>query len=112
MQSVHIMDGFSISPSFGLMCTHNDKNFYFTTDTQFCPEQIREFYKMADIIFHDFELTHFKSGVHANIQDLQTLPDEIKKKIRLVHYQDNINLSQFSNLGFAGFVPKGHTDIF
>lgn len=92
VQSVHIMDEYSIVPSFGLMITDPDskKKIYYTGDTQFCPNQISCFYDQADLIIHDCETTPFKSGVHANYTDLITLPEATKKKMILQHYQDNI----------------------
>lgn len=96
VQSVHIMDGYAIVPSYGLMMTTRSnsgylgKRVYFTTDTQFNPNQIMDFYKQADIIIQDCETYPFKSGVHAHFNELCTLPDEIKKKMILVHYADNI----------------------
>ena len=92
VQSVHIMDEYSIVPSFGLMMIDPDtkKKIYYTGDTQFCPNQISSFYDQADLIIHDCETTPYKSGVHANYLDLVTLPEATKKKMMLQHYQDNI----------------------
>jgi len=92
VQSVHIMDGFSIVPSYGLMFVDPDseKRIYYTGDTQFNPNQIRDFYNMADVIIHDCETTPFCSGVHANFTELETLTSDIKKKMLLHHYQDNV----------------------
>lgn len=93
VQSIHIMNGFSIVPSYGLMVKDQDsgKTTYFTTDSQHCPSQIMDFYQMADYIIQDCE-TAYKSGVHANYADLTTLPPEVKAKMILVHYQDNVLL--------------------
>jgi len=92
VQSVHIMDEYSIVSSFGLMMTDPDsgKKIYYTGDTQFCPNQLLDFYKQADLIIHDCETAPYKSGVHANYLDLITLPEDVKRKMVLVHYQDNI----------------------
>lgn len=88
VQSVHIMDGFAIVPTYGLIISLPDgKKIYWTADTQFNPNQIMDFYKMADVIIQDCENTPYKSGVHAHVDDLLTLPDDIKKKMKLVHYQ-------------------------
>lgn len=124
VQSIHIMDEYSIVPSFGLMIKDPDtkKTIYYTGDTQFCPIQILDFYKEADLIIHDCECLPFKSGVHASFMDLITLPSEIKAKMMLHHYQDAVladdqkdkwesdaclsGFRQWSN-GYFGFIPKG-----
>jgi len=115
VQSVHIMDEYSIVPTFGLMITdpYYKKKIYYTGDTQFNPNQIMDFYKEADLIIQDCETTPFKSGVHANFLDLITLDDDIKGKMMLVHYQDNviedikleygINESWYFSAGKTGF---------
>jgi len=92
IQSIHIIDEYSIVPSFGLMFVDPDTGLkiYYTGDTQYCPNQILDFYKDADLIIQDCETYPFKSGVHAHYEDLKTLPDDIKKKMILQHYQDNI----------------------
>jgi len=108
VQTVHVMNGFEIVPSFGLLFNLNGKRVFLTTDTQFCPEQIKDFYYSADIIFQDCELATFKSGVHAHYEQLRTLEDDIKSKMWLYHYQDGA-LPEAVEHGFRGFVKKGHT---
>jgi ribonuclease BN (tRNA processing enzyme) len=122
VQSIHIVDEFSVVPSFGLIMTDptTKKKIYYTSDSQYCPNQIMDFYKMSDFIIQDCETTPYKSGVHANFQDLSTLPKEIKGKMSLVHYQDNVIddkgditpewLNKATENGFNGFFRKG--DIF
>jgi len=92
VQSVHIMNKFSIVPTYGLMITDPDSGMviYYTGDTQFNPNQIMDFYKQADLIIQDCETYSFKSGVHANFTDIITLDDQILRKMILVHYMDNI----------------------
>lgn len=119
VQSVHIMNGYSIVPCFGLMITAQSKKIYFTSDCQFCPSQIIDFYKQADLIIQDCETAPFKSGVHAHFNELCTLPIEIKNKMLLTHYQDNVldklrenKISEewenkASDNGFVGFAYKG-----
>lgn len=80
------------------------KKVFITTDCQFCPAQIHDFYNMADLIFHDCEVG-FRSGVHPNYDDLMTLPKETKKKIWLYH-TDGV-LPDAKKDGFLGFVEKG-----
>jgi ribonuclease BN (tRNA processing enzyme) len=91
VQSVHVVDEYSIVPCYGLMIEDTlGQKIYYTGDTQFCPNQIMDFYKQADLIIHDCETLPFKSGVHANYLDLITLPEDVKKKMMLQHYQDNV----------------------
>jgi len=103
IQTVHVMNGLGIVPSYGLII--NDKTF-FTTDTQFCPRQIEKFYDMADIVFHDCETYPFKSGVHAHYDDLKTLPAKHKEKMWLYHYGPNPPQNPTED-GFQGFVVRG-----
>jgi ribonuclease BN (tRNA processing enzyme) len=112
VQSIHIVDEFSIVPSFGLIMTdpETNKKIYYTSDSQFAPNQIMDYYKMSDIIIQDCETLPFKSGVHANYMDLVTLPPEIKAKMYLIHFQDNV-------LDASGYISteweqKAHTDGF
>ena len=106
VQTIHIMSGYMFRYSFGLMITNPDgKKAFVTTDTQFAPYQLREFYHQADIIFHDCETMRFKSHVHAHYDDLKTLDLDIKKKMWLYHYADKIGT--VAEDGFLGFVDKG-----
>lgn len=118
VQSVHIMNGYSIVPSYGLMFKdpNSGKKVYFTGDTQFNPNQMIDFYKKVDFIIQDCETSPFKSGVHANFSELATLPENIRNKMALVHFMDNIyhgnDISQewikkAKDIGFVGFINKG-----
>jgi len=105
VQTVHVVNDCTIKVSYGLLIrdgmqwTLNKKDtinigkpqptVFFTTDTQFCPNQISDFYARADIIFHDCETSPFKSGVHAHYSELATLSREAKEKMVLYHYQPN-----------------------
>jgi ribonuclease BN (tRNA processing enzyme) len=107
IQTVHIMNGYGIVPSYGLLFTApSGKRVFITTDTQFCPHQIANFYKDADIIFQDAETAKYKSGVHAHYDDLKTLPADVRKKMWLYHYQTGEKPNAEAD-GFAGFVKKG-----
>lgn len=127
VQSIHIIDEYAIVPSFGLMVHDPDsgKKIYFTGDTQHCPNQIKDFYKEADLIIQDCETTPFASGVHAHYTELATLPAEVKSKMLLLHYQDNImsdekptsgykvtgewkDKAEKDGFGAPQFIPKGY----
>lgn len=91
--------------SYGMI--FDDKVLY-PSDTRFDPD-IYEFCKNHPIetIFQDCQ--SFPGGVHASIDQLGTLPMEIKEKMYLVHYADNWpNYSQkVKEYGFRGFT-KAH----
>jgi hypothetical protein len=46
------------------------------------------------VIFHDCQF--YTGGVHTSLDELITLPEEIRRKTYLVHYGDN----------FKDFIPK------
>lgn len=111
VQTVHIMDGFRIVPSYGLLFNEmkeDAKRVFLTTDTQFCPRQIETFYRQADIVFHDCETYPFKSGVHAHYDDMKTLAEDYKNKMWLYHYGPDPKQKPTED-GFLGFVQKGQT---
>jgi ribonuclease BN (tRNA processing enzyme) len=112
VQTVHIMNGYAIVPSYGLIFKDPDsletKTIYMTSDTQFNPNQIRDFYNKADVIIQDCETAPYKSGVHAHITELQTLAPEIKAKMCLTHYQPNlIKNEEVKEMGFLGLCQPG-----
>ena len=56
--------------------------------------------------------TLFKSGVHAHFNDLATMSRDVKGKIWLSHYQDEVVgnegwAKKAEDAGFRGFVKKG-----
>ena len=107
VQTIHVMAGYMFRYSYGLIITNPEtgKKTFITTDTQFAPAQLRKFYEMSDVIFHDCETLPQKSNVHAHYEDLKTLPKEIKEKMHLYHYAKPI--SSWKEDGFVGFVIKG-----
>ena len=140
VQQIHIMAGSMISNTFGMILKkEGHKTLYLVTDSQHCsPHQLEVFYREADIIIQDCELVglnvptrrmQFCSHVHANYGQLagydgsnsSILPDEIKEKMYLGHYQDFYDDGKdfFGNEcdwdalaredGFAGFLHVGMT---
>jgi len=107
VQTVHVVSGMSIQHSYGLIIKEIDTDYkvFFTTDTQFAPYQMRKLYEKSDLIFHDCETAPFKSGVHAHYDDLKTLPEEVKNKMWLYHYQPKPQQNTKKD-GFLGFVKK------
>jgi len=106
---IHVDAGLEIMPSYGLFFTVNNQKILLTTDTQFRPEIFSTYYKEADLIFHDCEISPYPTPVHPHYQDLVTLPSAIKQKIWLYGYQP-ITTPDAKKDGFRGFVKRG--DIF
>lgn len=112
----HVNNGFVTIPTFGLFFeSPKGKKVFYTSDTQFTPEILTEYYEKADIIIQDCETSLFRSVVHANYEDLKTLSNPIKQKMHLWHYQDNVVqnaeewLEKAKDDCFAGFIKKGET---
>ena len=108
VQTVHVVADKTFVKSFGLIFTtpNNNKKVFYTSDTQFCPAQIKDFIKKSDIVFHDCETSKYPSNVHAHYEDLKALPEDTKKKMWLYHYNDG-ELPDAKKDGFKGFVDKG-----
>jgi ribonuclease BN (tRNA processing enzyme) len=114
VQTLHITAKYSHCHSYGLMWNDPDtgERIYITTDAQFSPESsMLAFYNECDVVYQDCETTDFKTGVHANYIDLCNLPPEVKAKMWLYHYQDNVldswdewNAKAKAD-GFLGFIP-------
>jgi len=114
ISSIHVFNGYSTIPTFGLMITSKTGyNVYLTSDTQFTPDHMKEHYLKADMIINDCETSPFHSQVHAHYDDLKTLDKEIKAKMYLWHYQDNAidNFNDWQQKakadGFKGFLQRG-----
>jgi ribonuclease BN (tRNA processing enzyme) len=110
MRTIHIPDkstsAFDSFWSCGLII---DNRILFTGDTRFDRELVEYFDGLYhfEAIFHDCQF--YPGGVHASLDELNTLSPEHKKKIHLVHYGDN--WEQFSDrikeYGFAGLTQEG-----
>lgn len=112
--SIHVMNGYYTVRSNGLLAHDIAGNWvYFTSDVQHLPDRLRPFYESADLIIQDCETSPFPSGVHSHFTELAALPNEIKAKMHLVHYQDNVLSDRIEwdekarTAGFAGFAHKG-----
>ena len=115
VQTIHVVHGAEFMDSYGLHITELSTGYQalITSDTQFAPDQLKARSEIVDIIYHDCETTPgFKSGVHAHIEDLATLPLEVKEKMLLCHYGDNIDnwVDFIKQEGFRGVIKR--TEIF
>lgn len=111
VQMIHFYSEYELMPSYGLLFSYNGVRIFFTSDTQSAPSQLCSFYEEADIIFHDCETITKKSGVHANYSELVQLPNHIKNKMWLYHYNPG-PLPDAEKEGFLGFIVKGQTFTF
>lgn len=111
VQTIHFYSEYELMPSYGLIFSYHDSRIFFTSDTQSAPSQLISFYEEADIIFHDCETLPRKSGVHAHYDELAKLPDHIKNKMWLYHYNPG-PLPDAKKDGFLGFVVKGQSFTF
>jgi len=85
-----------------------DNRVFFTSDTRFDRDLI-DFYEYRfnfEKIFHDCQF--YTGGVHASIEELNTLTPEVKKKIFLTHYGDNWDdfEEKIKKYGFAGLAKQ------
>lgn len=104
--TIHIQDKHQDVPSYGLSFSVEGVRVFLTTDTKYCPEQLQPFYESANLIFHDCNTAPFPGGVHANYQELVSLPEPIKNKTWLYHYPPG-SLPNAKQDGFQGFIKRG-----
>lgn len=108
IKTFHVMDNENIIPNYGLFFSVNNYRIFITFDMQFLPDRYMTYYQKADLIFHDCETRHIPTGVHAHYKQLLTLPENIRNKMWLYHYDDG-SLPDAKLDGFKGFVTKGQT---
>lgn len=102
----HILGNNKSMNSYGLFFTVGKKSIYLTTDTKFSPQRLGGYMQDADLILHDCETSANASGVHARFDELAGLPDAIRHKMWLYHYDDG-ELPDALKSGFCGFVKCG-----
>lgn len=112
-KTVHVMDGYELMESYGLLIREDKDDaptIMISGDTQFAPSQLTARYNDADVIFHDCETYPFHSGVHAHIEKLATLSEEIREKMWCYHYGPHHKLMEGDT--FKGFVQCGEVFSF
>lgn len=87
-----------------------DDRVMFTSDTRFDPQLFETFCPLFDLecIFHDCQF--YTGGVHAGIEELNTLPADIKEKMILMHYGDDWKDFEktVKAYGFQGLARQWH----
>ncbi len=85
-----------------------DDTVFISGDTKFDLELINRYKDRASVMFHDASLN--RNAVHASFEELQTLPEAVRQKMFLVHYQDNATAEDAA--GFAGLGKQNTRYIF
>ncbi|MEO5332947.1 MAG: MBL fold metallo-hydrolase [Magnetococcus sp. YQC-5] len=111
LRMLHVLNSVHPIYSFGLIIQDlsSDKSFLFTSDTIFdtgLTDILETWAPKVRYIFQDCETLPFHTEVHAHYNDLRTLPDAVKNKIWLYHYNPR-PLQDPTADGFMGFVTKG-----
>ncbi len=106
VKTIHINNGSSVMPTYGLFFEVNQVKTFITSDTQLCYEQLENYYQDADVIFHDCETSKYRTPVHCHYEQLVKLPENVKGKMWLYGYQPG-ELPDAKNDGFLGFVKRG-----
>lgn len=85
-----------------------DERIVYSGDTQFDEAMIDEVRPQggAEVIFQDAQF--FTGGIHASLDELETLPASVRESMYLTHYGDNFeNYQERVEESFAGFVARG-----
>jgi len=106
VETDHVVGREKSMNSYGLFFTIGNKTIYLTTDTRFSPQKLSRYMQDADLILHDCETSLGASGVHARFEELLSLPQAIRNKIWLYHYDDG-PLPDPIKGGFCGFIKRG-----
>ncbi|MDA0747691.1 MAG: ribonuclease Z, partial [bacterium] len=64
-----------------------NNHIFFSGDTQYDPDMVTRHGTEADIIFHDCQFA--PGGIHANLDELASLPESLRSKTWLMHYPDD-----------------------
>ncbi len=87
----------------------------YSGDARFDPEAMTPRFADATTIFHDVLLEPHEGAVHASIDNLRSLPKEVREKMHLYHYGDTWDHPTFDFVAkeFAGFArPQQRYTLF
>jgi len=102
----HVKNNNRLMDSYGLFFTTGGRKIFLTTDTTLVMDEFLPYYKQSDLIFHDCETQNLRSNVHSHYDDLVALPQSIKNKMWLYHYNPG-HLPNAEEGGFLGYVQRG-----
>ena len=76
-----------------------DGRIFISGDTRFDQSLINQFGQNCEMLLHDCQ--HYPGGVHANFNELKTLPAEIRRRMYLYHLSDGMLNIDVKADGFA-----------
>ncbi|MFZ0927741.1 MAG: MBL fold metallo-hydrolase [Syntrophobacteraceae bacterium] len=106
VEMAHIGTGRYNLYSYGLVIKNSTQSAFISTDAQFQPNVLVRISEQVDLIFHDCETSKIPSLIHAHYSQLCTLPNKLKERMWLYHYDPCPALDPKAD-GFKGFVQKG-----
>lgn len=111
LRMLHVRNSYRNVHSYGLVIKRVDGGpaYLFSSDVLFdsgLVNQLKIWEPKVNFFFQDTETMPFRTNVHAHYEDLCTLPDPIRQKMWLYHYNPK-PLFMPQNDGFLGFVKKG-----
>jgi ribonuclease BN (tRNA processing enzyme) len=99
-------------PSYGLRFVDRKtgESVFYSGDTRFDYPAYEEIVTKARLCFHDVQLTDQTDPVHSLLSELRTMPEIVKKKTVLYHYDDDWDSERydFVDTEFAGFARPQH----
>ena len=94
-------------PSYGLRIVDNQssESVFFSGDTRFDYPAYAPMLEAARCIFHEVQLTDVANPVHALLSQLKTMPESIRRKCHLYHFEDSYDTGPYAEVAteFAGF---------
>ncbi len=94
-------------PSYGLFIedTQSGESVFYSGDTRFDYPAYSRMMEVSKVCFHDVQLVPQPEPIHPILEEMRTLPDEIKHRTVLYHYGDNWDAGpyDFVNKEFQGF---------
>jgi ribonuclease BN (tRNA processing enzyme) len=85
-----------------------DGRVFISGDTKFDPELIELYAAKSEVMFHDTAFV--RNPVHASLEELRTLPEDVRKKMMLMHYPDSFADHPVDD--FLGYAEQGVRYIF
>jgi ribonuclease BN (tRNA processing enzyme) len=95
-------------PCYGFTVSNGSSSAFYSGDSRFDHANTALMSK-ARICFHDCMMLNIPNVPHATVWDLATLPEDIKRKTFLYHYEDNFDAESLEEMTrqFGGLAKQG-----